>query len=61
MGGLKDCDINNCKASYSARTLANPQVYLTKDYQINRINKMEMFPIEINTYDIEVDCDTHVS
>jgi IMP dehydrogenase/GMP reductase len=59
IGGLKNANIENCKPRYQARTVRQPDWYLTKDYQINRIWEFEDHEMELPTYDIEVDCDTH--
>lgn len=59
IGNLKDCNIDNCKQGYGARGIQNPKNYLTKDYQINKINNYKELEIEAETFDIEVDCETH--
>lgn len=59
-GGLKNCNIDNCKESFVARSVNNSKVLCTKDYQINRIyGEIEDTNLFIPTFDIEVDCPTH--
>lgn len=59
IGGLSNCKVENCQPSYTSRTVNNPEFYLTKDYQVVRFNNLGFESIPVETYDIEVDCDTH--
>jgi IMP dehydrogenase/GMP reductase len=59
-GGLTNCNIENCKESFSLRNVNNIAALLTEDYQINRIYQdIEDTGLFVPTYDIEVDCPTH--
>lgn len=60
-GNLKNCKLENCKESYSARTVKRPKFHMTEEYQINRFYGYDDGPEETYTptYDIEVDCPTH--
>lgn len=58
IGGLTNCNIENCKDTYSCRTVANPKRNETKDYQICRTYNIEATDLILPTYDIEVDCPT---
>lgn len=59
VGTLKNCNINNCKDAYIARTLKNPKVRLTKDYFIIKNMEYTETNEEVKVYDLTVDCDTH--
>jgi IMP dehydrogenase/GMP reductase len=60
IGGLSNCNIENCKPSYEARGLKSPEYVLTSDFQINRAySGVEKSHIAILTYDIETNCKTH--
>ena len=58
-GGLKNCNVNNCKQPYKSQILKNGKVRLTNDYQIVKILGFQELDIEVPVYDITVDCDTH--
>jgi len=59
-GGLKGCNVENCKPGFILRSVAYPEYGQTQSYQINRIySKIEDCEIEIPTYDLEIDCPTH--
>jgi hypothetical protein len=59
VGKLKNCRLENCKESYSARTLRRPEYLQTKEYQIVPFSKPEEYDGDVMTYDIEVDCPSH--
>lgn len=59
IGGLSNCNIENCKPNFIARTLKTPDNQLTKDYQIVPNHKVDEIDLFLPTYDIEVDCETH--
>jgi IMP dehydrogenase/GMP reductase len=59
VGGLTNINIENCHKSYVARSVINPDNLLANDYQVVRIHEKELQSIEVETYDIEVDCPTH--
>lgn len=59
-GKLKNCNIDNCHESYVVRGVRDPELLLTKNYQISRIySNIVKNEIIVPTYDIEVDCPTH--
>lgn len=58
IGGLSFCDINNCNPSYHSRThTSNRNVY--GKYFYSEILSIKNCEIEIETWDLEVDCPTH--
>lgn len=59
VGNLIGTDIKNISQGFKSRSVQNPELNQTEDYQINRINKLEYTKLVIPTYDIEVDCETH--
>jgi len=58
-GGLKNCNIDNVKQSYISRINTTGAKRLSKNYQVSKILEMSETDLELPTYDIEVDCDTH--
>jgi intein/homing endonuclease len=59
VGNLQNCNKNNLKQSYSARTLKNPNVRINGNYYIVKILNIENQLEPIETWDIEVECETH--
>lgn len=57
-GGLKNCNIDNCYNSYVVRTQTSNHNVDNK-YLYNEILAIEDYPLEIETYDLEIDCPTH--
>lgn len=58
-GGLKNCNIENCRETYASRTLKDSSKYMTNEYQIVPFSDPTPKEILIPTYDIEVDCPSH--
>lgn len=59
VGTLVNCDIRNVRHSYIARGLKSPEHYMTKDYFIVPFQEPQTTELIVDTYDIEVDCNTH--
>jgi len=59
VGGLKNANIENCSPSFIASILKSGEKRLTDNYQVIKMLENENAQLEIPTYDIGVDCDTH--
>lgn len=59
IGGLKNCNVNNCLESWTSSINKTASKKLTKDYQVSLIRNINNLEMYLPVYDIEVDCDTH--
>lgn len=58
-GGLKNCNPENLNDAYVSRELARPERRVNDSYQFVKFLEKGAVEIELETFDIEVDCPTH--
>ncbi len=58
-GGLLNCNVENCNPSYTSQNLKRGDFRLTKDYQVVKVLGYEELDLEMEVYDLTVDCETH--
>jgi IMP dehydrogenase/GMP reductase len=59
IGGLKSCNPDNLNDAYISRTMKRPEYRFTKDYFVVKNLNYEELDLEMEVFDITVDCDTH--
>lgn len=59
IGGLKNCNVDNLSESFVSRELKCPERRQNEEYQFVKILEKEAVVIEMETFDIEVECPTH--
>ncbi len=59
IGGLINCNIDNCASSYNARLLKQPEYRMSENFQVVKVLDYKEIDLWADVYDIEVECDTH--
>ena len=59
VGGLKNCNIENCNDGYVSRINTTASKRLTNEYQVAKLLEVVETDLYAPVYDITVDCDTH--
>lgn len=59
IGGLSNCNILNCNASFESKTLKNYSARFTKNYFVVKNLSFEPTDMDIPVYDLTVNCESH--